>query len=180
LGAAAHFAGEAIVSATWGYIIEKRAAILQRLERDWEKWRGTRAFPARESVDPVKLRYILGNFSLVEVLYDPMRFRFRLHATSSVERLGIDLTGKYIDEAMPDTPARAIVLDNLRQGVERRTPLWICHERMMANKVYGRVEILLLPFSSDGQTIDLLGLGTYFNHAERHQKTPIVFEVNRT
>jgi hypothetical protein len=134
---------------------------LQRLYRDWDAWRGTRAFPTRSDFDPLDLRYILGNFSLVDVLHDPLRFRYRLHATESVCRLGLDLTGKYVD-AVLDPKAHAIVIESLVRCVEKRAPFWISHERLLATQVYGRVEVLVLPFSSDGETIDLLGVGAHF------------------
>lgn len=144
---------------------------LQRLHRDWERWRGTRAFPTRSDVDPFNLRYILGNFSLVEVFHHPLRFRFRLHATGSVERLGKDLTGQFLDTVL-DPKAHAVVFESLVRCVETRAPFLISHERMMATQFYGHMEVLVLPFSSDGETIDLLGVGAQFSRRARTWSAP--------
>jgi hypothetical protein len=153
--------------------------LLQRLRLDWERWRNGRPFPSRQDLDPLELRYILGNLSLIDVLYDPVRFRYRLHATSSVERLSEDLTGKLI-EAIPGRPGRAAVLENLCCALESRAPFWICHERMTANRARGRIEVLVLPFSSGGRVVDLLGVGTYFNAAERRHKAPCILSASRS
>ena len=82
-------------------MLELHAPQSRRLYDDWETRRHGRLFPARADFDPLELRYIIGNLSLLDVLRDPLRFRYRVHSTNMAQFLGFDLTGKEIDAA-PD------------------------------------------------------------------------------
>jgi hypothetical protein len=142
--------------------VDLRSPVLQRLYRDWDAWRGARPFPSRADIDPLALRYILGNFTVTDVFYDPLRFYFRVHATASAERIGFDLTGKFLHE-LPDEGVRRIMHGSLLTTLEKRAPHRVFHERTVATKVTGDLEVLVLPFSSDGQVIDMLAYGTHFD-----------------
>jgi hypothetical protein len=145
---------------------EARAEALQQLYRDWQRWRGTRALPSRSDVDPVELRYILGELSLVAVSYDPLRFFYRVHATASAERIGFDLTGKSLD-ALSDEAVREAMRVGLTLAVERRAPLCLSRERVVATKEFGFLEVMVLPLSSDGEVIDMLLVGAHFHVPRR-------------
>lgn len=69
------------------------SATLRRLYGDWEKRRGERTMPARADFDVIDFKYMLGNLNLLDVLREPLRFRFRVHASNAVARLGYDLAG---------------------------------------------------------------------------------------
>jgi hypothetical protein len=60
---------------------DSRDETLRRLLAYWQERRGARRFPARGDVDPVEFRYALGHVSMVDVVGDPPRFRFRLVST---------------------------------------------------------------------------------------------------
>jgi len=127
---------------------------LRKLHQDWESWRRGREFPARADFDPLDLRYILGSLSLVDVLRDPLRFRIRLHATNVVDRAGLDLTGKLIDE-MPAERRKAAEA-HYRQVLAQRAPLALCYEHHPIDERMWNCEVLVLPLSTDGTTIDML------------------------
>src|SRR5438552_1830808 len=71
---------------------------LRRLYLYWDEKRAGRRFPARRDLDPVDMAFILGWLLLLDVSYEPLRFRFRLHGSELGARLGRDLTGVYVDE----------------------------------------------------------------------------------
>lgn len=71
--------------------------LLRELYRYWESLRCGREFPARSDFDPVDIRDMLGSVALADVLYDPLRFRFRLIGTKIAQRWGFDLTGRRPD-----------------------------------------------------------------------------------
>ena len=53
---------------------------LRQLYSYWSERRGTRRYPRRADLDPIGLRFILGNVILVDVIGgEPPRFRIRLH-----------------------------------------------------------------------------------------------------
>src|SRR5260221_12473198 len=71
-------------------------AALDRLYAYLEAKRGTREFAARRDIDPLDFAYALGNVILLDVLYQPLRFRFRLVGSVISGRVGYDMTGKFL------------------------------------------------------------------------------------
>lgn len=146
--------------------MDLKSPSLQRLYSDWERWRGTRAFPSRTDFDPLDLRYVLGSISLTDVRYHPVRFHYRIHASASSGRLGFDLTGKDLD-ALPHSTYQAYIREHFLETIINRAPALRLRERVLANKEFWFVEAIVLPFSSDGQTIDMLMTGTRFDVPKR-------------
>ena len=134
-----------------------QSEVLRRLLAHWLQMRGRRRMPARADFDPLAVRYALGYISLIEVHRDPLRFYFRLDGTKQVELFGVDCTRRYLDEAMPaDHAAMAIV--SYSEAVARREPCY--HRRKIAfRERLIDYEIVILPFSNDGERVDLLMTG---------------------
>ena len=135
--------------------MEIKTPALQRLYRAWEEKRAGRDFPARRDFDPLDLKYVLGNLSLIDVRYDPLRFRYRIHGTNIAERTGKELTGREV-AAIELSEHRNLATQHFIQVIERRVP--IVHYRRHAlvdNRVWS-YEALVMPLSSDGKTIDML------------------------
>lgn len=143
-----------------GHMVELRSPALQRLYQDWERWRGTGKFPSADKLDPLQLKYMLGNLSVFEVQYNPLRFFVRIHATSRAERIGFDLTGKSLDE-LPEREYRELMRAHLIETLKRRAPFSVQVEPADLKRAFGRVEVLILPFARDGQTIDVLVAGIH-------------------
>lgn len=138
---------------------------LRRLNEDWEQRRRGREFPARADFDPVDLKYILGDLSLIEVLHDPLRFRFRLHASNLVDRGGIDLTGRLLDD-LPDERRRNNALRHYHTVIESRRPSVVFLENEYTDQRSWHCEVLVLPLAADGVTIDMLMLAFAWQNAE--------------
>lgn len=130
------------------------APALQRLYRDWDDRRHGREFPARADFDPVDLKYVLGDMALFDVLHDPLRFRFRLHPTNMVARLGYDLTGKFVDE-IPDQRHRLLCREHFEEVIKARRPV-TQHRTAVTDFRQWNCEILALPLSTDNKVIDML------------------------
>jgi hypothetical protein len=134
-----------------------QSEVLRRLVAHWQHMRGQRRMPSRADFDPLAVRYALGYISLIEVHRDPMRFYFRLDGTKQVELFGLDCTQRFLDEAMPPDHA-AMAAASYSDAVERREPRY--RRRQIA--FHGRpieYEVVILPFSNDGQQVDLLMTG---------------------
>ena len=151
--------------------MELKSPSLQRLYEDWTRWRGARAFPARGDFDPLNLKYVLGNLSITEVFYDPVRFIYRIHGSASSGRLGFDLTGKSLD-ALPQPTYQAFIREHFLETIINRKPSAKLRERVLANNDQWFLEAIVLPFSSDGQTIDMLMTGTKFDVPKRQAAQP--------
>jgi hypothetical protein len=142
-------------------MLEIRTAALQRLHRDWNARRDGRAFPARRDFDVLDLKYIIGQLSLLDVRHDPLGFRFRLHGTSIAQRVGYDMTGKDLDE-LPVIAVRDGARHHFATVIERRAPLVQFREHQFVDDHVLDSEVLALPLSLDGATIDMLMVGAIF------------------
>src|ERR1043165_4802710 len=72
--------------------------LLRRFHAYWTEKRGERAMPAYRDFDPLEFAWALGKVSLIDVEREPLRFRYRLVGSEHVARLGIDMTGKLVDD----------------------------------------------------------------------------------
>ena len=127
---------------------------LRRLYTYWSEKRGARRFPARRDIDPLDFAYVLGWVTLVDVTYNPIRFRFRLYGSELVHRIGLDLTGTYADQH-PNREFGAMLHGAWQEVVDRGDAICVRYERQFDSRKHPW-EALRLPMSSDGQTIDML------------------------
>ena len=131
--------------------------VLRRLVAHWSRMRGQRRMPLRADFDPLAVPYALGYFSLIEVHRDPPRVYFRLDGTKQVELFGVDCTRRHLDEAMPPDHA-AMAVAPFSDAVRRRAPRY--HRRQIAfHERLIEYEVMILPFSNDGERVDLLMTG---------------------
>jgi hypothetical protein len=106
---------------------------LQRLHQDWLDRRRGRTMPSRRDFDVLDFTYILGDLNLLDVLCDPLRFRFRVHSTNAVDRLGFDLTGKTVDD-YPDPEYRDMAHGYYAEVVKAKAPKY-CAIRIISGRV---------------------------------------------
>lgn len=128
--------------------------LLRDLYAHWEARRGGRRYPSRADFDPVELRALLGNIILIDVLREPLRFRFRLHGTRLAERVGYDLTGRMLDD-LPDPEFREVARASFTAVAESGEPLIARRNRRLDSQRL-RYETVMLPLSNDGRTVDML------------------------
>lgn len=115
--------------------------------------------PGRKHIDPLDIPALLPGVVLYDVVGDPAgalaspRFRFRLVGTMMCETVGVDPTGRFLDEmvlADKKDAVQAAFLSVARDGVAHywENPLW------SADRSYLRLQRLALPLASDGVTVD--------------------------
>lgn len=113
--------------------------------------------PSKDFVDPARLGELMGWLFLYRVERDPLRFLYLLCGPKVVRRVGIDMTGKYVDEH-PDPAVRGGILANLTAVATTGRP----HRRRSIRQVLDHavtVEALVLPLAGPDRIIDhLLGL----------------------
>jgi hypothetical protein len=130
------------------FVDQIRRPMLRRVYEYWRAKRGDREFPRRADLDPLDLGFAL------DVMYDPLRFRYRLHGSVIVERVGTDMTGKLVDE-VPEPERRAFILDNYRTVVETRRPLARRGRRTLDLR-HWNFDSIVLPFANEAGVIDML------------------------
>ena len=121
----------------------------------WHRIRGARPMPSRADLNPADIPTLLPFVILVDVLRDPLDFRYRLIGTE-IDRI---VHRNYKD-------IRFSELSDKKRG----SAIWQHHEETVATRApvrkdlsyHGpdgevrRVEHCLLPLSSDGSTVDIL------------------------
>ena len=133
---------------------------LRRLYDYWDSRRAGRPYPARRDLDPIEFGFALGNVTLIDVLYDPLRFRFRLMGSLQAQRVGKDLTGQMVDE-LPNPAYRDLLLRGYREAIETGRPNTTIYEQEIEGKRH-QFEVLRLPLAENGTTINMLLLCPMF------------------
>lgn len=133
---------------------------LSSLQAFWESKRKDGALPGRSDFDVLELWPWLGHLALVEVIDGGADFRYRLHGTTMVEILGMDLTGRRLSE-MTDV-IRAVAGPEFRAAVATGRPTGFTRIRVNRSVDHRQVTTLILPLATDGRTIDMLLYGVYF------------------
>jgi hypothetical protein len=131
-----------------------QSAKLRRVYDYWKAKRGTRRLPARRDIDPLDLGFVLGDIALVDVLYEPLRFRFRLDGTHQVQRFGFDMTGKLLDE-YPDPEMRALIDASYRDVVASGRPT-LRRRDLVADGRSFVYEVAILPMTVAGDRVEML------------------------
>jgi len=139
---------------------EIRHPNLVQLYRHWDGVRRGRLMPARADVDPVSMPQLLGNLLLIDVLREPLRFRYRLIGTRLTERIKRDMTGKFFDD-VPEPVYRDRLYDWHGGVVKERIPRAGITARRLLDR-WEPYEILTLPLSSDGIEVDMTLTGLYY------------------
>jgi hypothetical protein len=126
----------------------------------WQRKGAGKGLPGRADIDPVDIPHLLANVFLIDVVGgSPQRFHFRLVGTRITELEG-EMTNKYLDEFVPGAAGTAMGrhYEDTAAGriyVRQETLHWREREHVT-------YEVLLLPLSSDGQTVDkLFGFARY-------------------
>jgi hypothetical protein len=128
--------------------------MLRRFYEYWDAKRGAREFPGRSDIDPIEMEFALGNVSLLDVLYEPLRFRYRVHGSYIADRLGVDMTGRFADD-IPEPDRRGFVEENFRTVVATRAPLARSGKRVLDNRTWN-FDSVILPLGRADGTINML------------------------
>ena len=79
--------------------------------------------PGRQHVSPFDIVPLLPRVWLLDVVRDPLRFRYRLVRTGEVRTLGREVTGQWIDEAHPEFLTNASLQARYRYMAECGQPV---------------------------------------------------------
>jgi hypothetical protein len=119
----------------------------------WHHIRDGRAVPLRSDFDPCHVPHLLNSTAIVEILFDPLDFRFRLLGTAIDRITSRNLCGLRFSELPFLTPGNKGWQD-YEQVARTGVPL-------MTERAYvGRSQLVLgltdslFPLSTDGRTID--------------------------
>lgn len=141
------------VSARWGLTCDAPPIVREALSYWESKLRGRR-MPARRDFDPVlEIPRLLPWVILVDVLRDPLDFRYRVIGTGITARSSRDHTGCRLSELNRVGPD-SIVWTDRRTVVETGAPKLTAPSYIGGDKTVQAVSGIHLPVSTDGDTVD--------------------------
>ena len=122
----------------------------------WESKRAGRRMPARRDLDPVfEIPSLLPWVMLVDVLQQPLDFRYRLIGTGIAARAHHDHTGCCFSELSRAGPDSMVWKDRMAV-VETRAPKLTAPAYIGRDNLIRGVSGIHLPLSSDGETVDMI------------------------
>jgi hypothetical protein len=128
------------------------------LRRVWQVLtpkRGQRRFLRRADIEPGELVEVLPYTALIEV-HPQLRFRHRLVGTGYRDAFGFEATDTWIED-WPNTHQRGLIVRAYVATVEAKQPIALKGEVVGTNPLI-RYEALVMPLSSDDETINMLFL----------------------
>lgn len=116
--------------------------------------------PGKSFLDPLRLRFLLGSLSLLEVEHDPLRFRYRLVGTDIVQRLGHELTGKFMDQH-PDAALRPFLIKGAAMVHHAAMPIY-GHAKARTLGQDWLLEVVAVPLLGPDGEVAFIGSGQSF------------------
>lgn len=154
---------------------------LLRFYAYWLERRGDRAMPARADIDPLDFGWMLGRVSVVDVLPEPPRFRYRLVATRLTEHLGYEVTGRPLSD-IPEPDMRNYLIEQYSRVADSGVPHTDSGDLLLDGRRW-RSEAVYLPLSSDGTTVDMLLVGRITDRPiqpPRHAEVGSIYSIPRS
>ncbi|HVM86462.1 MAG TPA: PAS domain-containing protein [Candidatus Binatia bacterium] len=126
----------------------------------WDSKRRGRAMPARADIDPLEMKEWLAGTALIDVIRDPAapgtyELRYRLVGSRPTLLRGMDVTGMRVDIAYYGAN-RDAAMENYRLVIEEKKLVYDWDHTPSADGFAREGETLLLPLSSDGETVDMV------------------------
>ncbi|HXE15591.1 MAG TPA: PAS domain-containing protein [Stellaceae bacterium] len=143
----------------------------------WAQRRAGRAFPARHDFDPADLKPVLGLLSIFEVHRNPLRFKCRLHGSTAAQRLGFDMTGKFVDEA-PKPKWSEGAGGHFKRVAMEGAPSAARYQNIIYGEWVLNMESLVLPLSNGGSQVDCL-FATVVYYDPRFKSPELLPETER-
>lgn len=141
---------------------------LEQLHAYWYSRCGARPFPARTDIDPIDIPSLLHCLMLVDVLYDPLNFRYRLLGGHIVENAGRNVQGCTVRDLMAEgTPQQQALQEKVlmagRAAAEFRGPICadLAYCSLSADR-RRRLRALLLPLGPSPTELTMLLGGVQF------------------
>jgi hypothetical protein len=123
----------------------------------WVSIHPDEGLPGRQHFDPLDILRLSSHIWMLDVEYEPLRFRVRRMGIAIVDFMGShDPTGRYLDETYPNFES-AGVRKHLEHAVKTGMPTFRRGSAVLVSrKKYVTSERIILPLASDGEVVDTL------------------------
>jgi hypothetical protein len=123
--------------------------------------------PGPQHLHPVAIAELLPGIWILDVQREPFRLRYREVGARVVHGIGRDVTGRWLDEAHPDIGTQPAYLERYRRVVETGIPSWRRGPPRLSIRLdFNVIENIVLPFATDGETVDMLLVLTAFHSGQ--------------
>jgi hypothetical protein len=140
------------------------ALLDSKLRELWVYWLSRRpenSLPGRRDIDPLDIPRLMPYVALVDILRDPLDYRYRLTGTKFVEMIGHDRTGMRAREIFTG-PLLETTVALIGRLIESGAPLAFEGRLFWIDKAYYRFQTLILPLAADGKMVDMAVMGLDF------------------
>jgi hypothetical protein len=129
--------------------------LVRRFYEYWLEVAPAGRLPGRQHIAPEDIVPLLSRLWMLDVLRDPLRFRYRLVGTDITRSVQRELTGLWLDEAQPESVNNVDLRDRYRFLLEARQATWRRGPTLWhRHPTHRLVENCLAPLATDGETVD--------------------------
>lgn len=129
--------------------------IISKAMAYWDHIRGVRAIPRRNDLDPVDIPKLLPFIMLVDVLDQPLDFKFRLIGTEIDAIISDDYVGRRFSAIRHMASGNKVWAD-YQTVVRGRRPLTGPVDYVGTDHYVRGIRHCLMPLSADGETVDMV------------------------
>lgn len=137
-------------------------AFLQPVSDYWDNLRGDLPMPHRDDLDPVAIGRFLPYVLLVEVLKNPLDFRFRICGEHFISNTGSNPTNARLREIAGDWGIGEVMFDAFEIVVEAERPRTLEIQYRTMRGTPRIASNLILPFADNHKTVGSLLIGVVF------------------
>jgi len=137
----------------------------KRLYDLWNRWRGDRSMPSRRDVLPEELRDLLPYIGLMQAGSDPLDCRYVISGDALDQASDRGVKGMSIREVLATSSASFVAEISAMYGVviHGHKPSFSRGSMDYRDRGFITFDRVLLPLSSDGQMVDYLLCGFFYN-----------------
>jgi len=137
----------------------------QRLYDVWDGWRGERSMPARRDILPEDLRDLLPYIALMQAMPDPLDCRYIISGDAVDRASERGVKGMTVREVLADGSVSIADQISAMYGAVIRTgtPSFTRGSMDYRDRGFITFDRVLLPLSVDGQAVDHLLCGFFYN-----------------
>ena len=120
----------------------------------WERKRSGHPMPGRQDIDPVEMQDFLPRIALLDIVRQPVRFRYRVCGTGVCHVHHCDTTGLWVDGLEPD-PYGSMMHEQYFDVVRSRRPAMHLNV-LSSHDCYRAYTHLLMPLGRDRKSVDMI------------------------
>ena len=131
---------------------EEMHADLRSFMDFWRVKKGERRMPSMHELDLLEIPHLAGGLFIIDITYQddqPVRFQYRHAGLDIVDTIGMEITGRFLDEIFPPENYK-ILVEDYQDAILHCQPSYMSFLEAPAPNAMILYERLLLPIGPDG------------------------------